>query len=87
MLLGVLVLLGVAAPLLAPYPPNLQLDDANLLKPSLVGLWLSQLIVFAAYPRFAAKRGQRAIPAWTLGLIASALAVYGLWTTVHQAST
>jgi peptide/nickel transport system permease protein len=34
-LLGILVVLGVAAPLLAPYPPNLQLDDANLLKPSL----------------------------------------------------
>lgn len=34
-LLALLVLAGVAAPLLAPYPPNLQLDDANLLQPSL----------------------------------------------------
>lgn len=34
-LLALLVLAGAAAPLLAPYPPNLQLDDANLLRPSL----------------------------------------------------
>lgn len=33
-LLGLLVVVGFAAPLLAPYPPNLQLDDANLLTPS-----------------------------------------------------
>jgi peptide/nickel transport system permease protein len=37
-LLAVLVVLGVAAPLLAPYAPNLQLDDANLLKPSFAHL-------------------------------------------------
>lgn len=34
-LLGLLAVVGFAAPLLAPYPPNLQLDDANLLTPSL----------------------------------------------------
>ncbi|QDP98079.1 ABC transporter permease [Microlunatus elymi] len=33
-LLGLLILIGVCAPLLAPYPPNLQLDNANLLTPS-----------------------------------------------------
>lgn len=32
-LLGLLVVLGLAAPLLAPYGPNLQLPDANLLPP------------------------------------------------------
>ena len=31
----------------------------SLVKPSLVALWLSQLIVFAVYPLFARKHGQR----------------------------
>jgi amino acid transporter len=59
----------------------------TLLKPSLVALWLSQLIVFAVYPLFARKHRQRALPAWTLSVIASALALYGLWTTLHQAAS
>ena len=59
----------------------------TLLQPSLVALWLSQLIVLAVYPRFAAKRRQRAWPAWALGLGASAFALYGLWTALHQASS
>jgi amino acid transporter len=58
-----------------------------LLKPSLVALWLSQLIVFAVYPLFAIKQRQRAWPAWTLSLIASAFAIYGLVTTLQQASS
>ena len=59
----------------------------TLLKPSLVALWLSQLIVFAVFPLFAIKRRQRAWPAWTLSLIASAFAVYGLVTTLQQSSS
>jgi len=59
----------------------------TLLKPSLVALWLSQLIVFAAYPLFAIKRGQRVWPACTLSLIASAFAIYGLVTALQQASS
>jgi uncharacterized membrane protein YkvI len=59
----------------------------TLLKPSLVALWLSQLIVFAVYPLFALKRRQRMWPALTLSLIASAFAVYGLVTTLQQASS
>jgi hypothetical protein len=58
-----------------------------LLKPSLVALWLSQLIVFAVYPLFARKRRQRALPAWTLSMAASALAGYGLWTALQQTSS
>jgi amino acid transporter len=58
-----------------------------LLEPSLVALWLSQLIVFAVYPRFASRERRRALPAWTLSAIASALAVYGLWTTLQHLST
>ena len=59
----------------------------TLLTPSLVALWLSQLIVFAVYPRFARRRHRPALPAWTLGLCASALALYGLWTSLHQAAS
>jgi fumarate reductase subunit D len=58
-----------------------------LLKPSLIALWLSQLIVFAVYPLFAKRHRHRALPAWTLSLVASALAIYGLWTTLQHAST
>jgi hypothetical protein len=58
-----------------------------LLKPSLAALWLSQLIVFAVYPRFARRHGQAALPAWTLSVVASGLALYGLWTTFHQAAS
>lgn len=59
----------------------------TLSKPSLIALWLSQLIVFAAYPRFAAKHRQRMLPAWALSLGASALTIYGLYTTLHHASS
>ncbi len=40
----------------------------TLIKPSLIALWVSQLIVFAVYPRFAGKHWERALPAWTLSL-------------------
>jgi hypothetical protein len=56
----------------------------TLIKPSLIALWLSQLIVFAVYPRFASRHRQPALPAWTLSFIAGGLAIYGLWTTVQQ---
>ena len=56
----------------------------TLVEPSLIALWLSQLIVFAVYPRFAADRRQRPLPAWTLALVASGLAIYGLWITIQQ---
>jgi hypothetical protein len=59
----------------------------TLSQPSLVALWLSQLIVFLVYPLFARKRGKRAFPAWTLAAGASALAVYGLWTSLQAASS
>ena len=59
----------------------------SLVKPSLVALWLSQLIVFAVYPLYARKRHQRMLPAWTFSLIASAFAIYGLVSTLQQASS
>lgn len=79
------IAIGAVLVLAAPF----SLIDPNgfyssLLKPSLLALWLSQLVVFAVYPLFAAKRRQRAWPAWLLGLGASAFAIYGLWTTLQQ---
>jgi amino acid transporter len=59
----------------------------SLLKPSLIALWLSQLIVFLVYPLFIRKQRGRMLPAWMLGGAASAFAVYGLWTTLQQATT
>ena len=59
----------------------------TLLEPSLIALWLSQLIVFAVYPRFARKHGERPAPAWILAAVASGLALYGLWTAVQSAAT
>jgi len=47
-----------------------------------VALWISQLIVFAAFPRFAARRGMRGLPALLLAAVACALAGYGLYTSI-----
>lgn len=59
----------------------------TLLKPSLAALWISQLIVFLVYPRFAVRHGGRAVIAWPLAAAASAFAAYGLWMVFQQAST
>jgi amino acid transporter len=56
----------------------------SLIKPSLVALWLSQLIVFAVYPRFVRKHAGRPVPAWTLTVLACAFAGYGLWVTINH---
>jgi hypothetical protein len=79
---------GAVAVLVAPFTlidPSGFYD--TLLKPSLVALWLSQLIVFAVYPLFAARHRRRAWPAWALSLGATAFALYGLWTALQQASS
>jgi hypothetical protein len=81
---GIGVLLVAAAPFMLIDPQGF--DDA-LVKPSLVALWLSQLIVFAVFPRFARKHGQRTMPAWILSLAASAFAIYGLWVTLHHGAS
>ena len=54
-----------------------------LIKPSLIALWVSQLIVFLVYPRFALRHGQRLLPAAALSLIATGLVGYGLWTAIQ----
>jgi hypothetical protein len=54
---------------------------------SVAALWVSQLIVFAVFPRFAMRRGLPRVPAWALTAIASALALYGLYMAVVQPSS
>jgi hypothetical protein len=78
--LALAALMIVAAPLTLIDPEGFY---NALLKPSLVALWISQLIVFAVYPRFAARQRRRALPAWTLSLAASGLAIYGLVTALQ----
>jgi amino acid transporter len=79
------VLIGIGAVMVAAGPVLLINPDQiydTLVTPSLFALWLSQLITFAVYPRFVARQGGRAAPAWALAAGASALAFYGLWTTI-----
>jgi len=73
--LAIAVFVLVGAPLMLINPTGLY---DSLLKPSLIALWLSQLIVFAVFPRFAYLRGHRLLPACALSVIASGLAIYGL---------
>jgi amino acid transporter len=55
-----------------------------LLRPSLIALWISQLVVIAAYPWFAARRGHLAPADVGLTAGASALALYGLYTSAFN---
>ena len=82
-IVGIGVIMVAVAPVLLINPEEIY-DD--LLRPSLFALWLSQLVTFAVYPRFVARRGGRVVPALVLAAGASALAVYGLWTTIHTSS-
>ena len=77
-------LMLVAAPLTLIDPEGFY---SALLKPSLVALWVSQLIVFVVYPRFAAKRRERLVPACAIAALASGLAIYGLVLALQQATS
>ena len=84
----VIIAIGAAVVLAAPFTlinPERIYDD--LLTPSLVALWLSQLMVFAVYPRFAARQHDRPLPAWVLTAAATAFAVYGLWETIRHSGS
>ena len=59
----------------------------TLAEPSLIALWVSQLIVFAVFPLFAIKRGLRVWLACALSAIASGFAVYGIVTALQSASS
>jgi amino acid transporter len=71
--------------LLSLIDPRAFYDD--LLKPSLVALWISQLLVFVVYPRFARLRRQLVPPALVLAAGASALMGYGLYQALHTATS
>jgi amino acid transporter len=76
-LLAVVLVAGSAASLVNPMQ-----SYALLLKPSLVALWLAQLIVVAVYPWFVARRRRIRLPDLALASGASALMLFGLWSTV-----
>jgi hypothetical protein len=82
-LIGIGVIMVAVGPVMLINPDQIY-DD--LVTPSLFALWLSQLIPFAVYPRFAVRHGGRLWPAVALAAGASALAVYGLWTTIQTSS-
>jgi len=67
--------------------PQRVYDD--LLKPSLMALWLAQVVVFVVYPRYAARlAGRYRVRDLALGGAAAALMLFGLWsTTVNQLGT
>jgi amino acid transporter len=81
---GIGVIMVAFAPVLLINPDAIY---ADLLTPSLFALWLSQLVTFALYPRFVARRGGRVLPALVLAAGASALACYGLWTAIQTSSS
>ena len=79
------VMLGAVFILVAPISlVNPDRFYGALVKPSLVALWVSQLIVFAVYPLFARRHRQPMRSAWALTLVASGLVLYGLWSTLQQ---
>ncbi len=112
------VLISIGVAMVAFAPVTLISPDTiygDLLTPSMVALWLSQLIVFAVYPRFAARQRARArdaghgtpdrqqagrparvpltrlldhpVPAWTIAAASAALAIYGTYAAITQATT
>jgi hypothetical protein len=84
----VIIAIGAVVVLAAPVTLiNPERIYSDLLTPSLVALWLSQLMVFAVYPRFAARQHDRPLPAWALTVAATAFTVYGLWATLQHAGT
>jgi amino acid transporter len=54
----------------------------DLFKPSLVALWLAQLIVFAVYPLFVARNGRLMARHIAFATVASGLMLFGLWSTI-----
>jgi hypothetical protein len=62
--------------------------DKNVLRPSLIALFLSQLIVFGVFPVFRARRGRLTAVDLVIALGAFALMTWGLYRAVfHPVST
>jgi amino acid transporter len=72
----------VAADLVSLVNPDRFYSD--LLRPSLIALFVSQLIVFVVYPLFRRHDRVRLPAAVAAGAIASALAGYGLYMAIHS---
>jgi hypothetical protein len=84
----VILAVGVVVVVVAPFTLISPQAFYNALsEPSLIALWLSQLIVFAVYPRFAARRGNRMLPVWVLTAASVAISVYGLWEDIQHSSS
>lgn len=72
-------LLGAVMVLAAPFSLiNPQGFYATLLKPSMIALWVSQLIVFICYPVFMHRRRALGPGTWLLTAVATAFTGYGL---------
>jgi hypothetical protein len=80
--LGGIGLAMVAASAVVLINPDKIYDD--LITPSLAALWLSQLMVFAVYPQFAARRGRRLAPALILAVAGVAFTVYGFVSIIQH---
>jgi amino acid transporter len=78
------VLLVVSAPFTLIDPEHFY---DRLLKPSLVALWVSQLIVFVVYPRFARRVGRLRVTDVVIAAGGTLFALYGIWATLHHASS
>ncbi|MGH8889438.1 MAG: hypothetical protein ACRDV3_06705 [Acidothermaceae bacterium] len=77
----------VAVPLIIAGPLSLINPDRfydDLLKPSLVALWLSQLIVVAVFPRFIRHREGLRIPVVVVTIGAVGIVLFGLYSTIHN---
>ncbi|HET6811737.1 MAG TPA: hypothetical protein VFH50_12075 [Acidimicrobiales bacterium] len=74
----------MAASLLSLINPDAFYRD--LVKPSLVALWVSQLLVVLVYPRWAARERRPLAGAVALGAGASALMGYGLYSALTLVS-
>jgi len=83
-IIGIGVIVVAFAPVVLINPDRIY-DD--LLTPSLVALWLSQLVVFAVYPRYVRKQRGRMLPAWVLAAAACAFAIYGAWSAIHYSGS
>jgi len=59
----------------------------DLVMPSLMALWLSQLIVFVVFPRFVARRGGLRLADLGLAVGASAFTMYGFYVAINGASS
>ena len=82
--LAVGAIIVAAAPIMLIDPDGIYNALARV---SLTALWISQMIVFVVFPRFAARRGLHPSLACALSAVASALAGYGLYLSiVHPAS-